>query len=99
MVSGQLHISPALPPGKEPAVPTVQETEWAPQPVWTLWSIEKSVAPAPNRTSAVQLTARRYTELFRLLKNCQYQLRKRKGGSYSRFDCGHVEKIFVPIVN
>jgi hypothetical protein len=25
----------ALPPGKEPPVPTVQEAGWAPEPVWT----------------------------------------------------------------
>jgi hypothetical protein len=25
----------ALPPGKEPPVPIVQEAEWAPEPVWT----------------------------------------------------------------
>jgi hypothetical protein len=27
----------ALPPGKEPPVPTVQEAGWAPEPVWTQW--------------------------------------------------------------
>jgi hypothetical protein len=35
---------------------------WTPQPVWTLWSREKSLASAGNRTSAVQLVARSYTD-------------------------------------
>jgi hypothetical protein len=35
-VSGQLHAPAALlPPGKGPPVPIVQETGWAPEPVWT----------------------------------------------------------------
>jgi hypothetical protein len=32
----------ALPPGKEPPVPTVQEAGWAPEPVWTQRLEEKS---------------------------------------------------------
>jgi hypothetical protein len=37
----------ALPPGKEPPVPTVQEAGWAPEPVWTqrfspMYVLEKS---------------------------------------------------------
>jgi hypothetical protein len=36
----------ALPPGKEPPVPTVQESGWAPQPVWTQRLEEKSSAIA-----------------------------------------------------
>jgi hypothetical protein len=37
MVSGQLHTPAALPPGKEPPVPTGQEAGWAPEPVWKTW--------------------------------------------------------------
>jgi hypothetical protein len=40
-----------LPPGKGPPVPIVQETGWAPEPVWTQRLEEKSFAPAGNRTS------------------------------------------------
>jgi hypothetical protein len=40
----------ALPPGKGPPVPTVQEAGWAPEPVWTQRIEEKSFAPAGDRT-------------------------------------------------
>jgi hypothetical protein len=48
---GQRH-SPAalLPPGKGPPVPIVQETGWAPEPVWTQRLDEKSFALAGDRT-------------------------------------------------
>jgi hypothetical protein len=36
----------ALPPGKGPPVPIVQEAGWAPEPVWTQRLEEKSSAPA-----------------------------------------------------
>jgi hypothetical protein len=39
-----------------------REAEWALNPVWTLWDKEKSLAPAVNRTPAVQPIARRYTD-------------------------------------
>jgi hypothetical protein len=35
-VSDKLHAPAALPPEKEPSVPTVYETGLAPEPVWTL---------------------------------------------------------------
>jgi hypothetical protein len=35
-----------LPPGKRPPVSIGQESEWAPEPVWTLGLEEKSPAPA-----------------------------------------------------
>jgi hypothetical protein len=35
----------ALPPGKGPPVPIVQEAVWAPEPVWTKRIEEKSFAP------------------------------------------------------
>jgi hypothetical protein len=41
----------ALPPGKGPPVPIVQEAGWAPEPVWTQRLEEKSFAPAGDRTS------------------------------------------------
>jgi hypothetical protein len=42
-VSGQDHVPAALyPPGKGPPVPIVQETGWAPEPVWTQRLEEKS---------------------------------------------------------
>jgi hypothetical protein len=40
-------------PGKRTPLPTGYEAEWAPEPVWTLWSTEKSLALAGNRTPAV----------------------------------------------
>jgi hypothetical protein len=36
----------ALPLGKELPIPTEQEAEWAPEPVWTQRLEEKSFAPA-----------------------------------------------------
>jgi hypothetical protein len=42
-VSGQLH---AL--GKEPLVPTGQEAQWAPGPVWKLWTREKNLLHLPD---------------------------------------------------
>jgi hypothetical protein len=41
-VSGQLQALAALPPGKEPLVPTGYEAGWAPESVWTLWNKEIS---------------------------------------------------------
>jgi hypothetical protein len=40
----------ALPPGKGPSVPIVQEAGWTSEPVWTQRLEEKSFAPAGNRT-------------------------------------------------
>jgi hypothetical protein len=40
----------ALPPGKGPPVPIVQEAGWASEPVWTERIEEKSFAPAGDRT-------------------------------------------------
>jgi hypothetical protein len=44
----------ALPLGKEPPVPIVQEAGWAPEPVWTQRLQEKSCASVGDRTPAVQ---------------------------------------------
>jgi hypothetical protein len=51
-VSDQLQATAALPPMKEPRVPIVLEAVWVPQLVWTLWSREKSLAPAGSQTPA-----------------------------------------------
>jgi hypothetical protein len=54
----------ALPPGKGPPVPIVQEAGRAPEPVWTQRLEEKSSAPAGDRTpvvQAVQPVVRHYT--------------------------------------
>jgi hypothetical protein len=38
-VSGQLHATAVLPPGKEHPVPIGQEVGWTPETVWTIWRI------------------------------------------------------------
>jgi hypothetical protein len=53
----------ALPPGKEPPIPTVQEAGWAPEPVWTQRGEEKSSASVGDRTPAAQSVVRHCTEL------------------------------------
>jgi hypothetical protein len=45
------HAGHALALGKRPLVPTVQETGWAPEPVWIQRLEEKSFASARDRTS------------------------------------------------
>jgi hypothetical protein len=52
----------ALPPGKEPPVPIVQEVGWAPQPVWTQGLEEKSSASVGGSTPAVQSAVRHCTD-------------------------------------
>jgi hypothetical protein len=52
----------ALPPGKEPPVPILQEAGWAPEPVWTKRLEEKSSASFGGRTPAVQSVVRHYTD-------------------------------------
>jgi hypothetical protein len=49
-----------LPAGKESLVRIKQEVGWAPGLVCTLWSRDRSLVPAGNRTLAVQPVARRY---------------------------------------
>jgi hypothetical protein len=51
----------ALPPGKEPPVPTVQEAGWAPEPVWTQRLEKKSSASVGDPTPAVQSVVRHCT--------------------------------------
>jgi len=58
-LSGQRHAPGALPPGKDPPVSIVQESRWAPEPVWTQVRVYISpfTAPAENRTTVVQTVA------------------------------------------
>jgi hypothetical protein len=67
-VSDKLYASAALPLKKEPR--NGQEVGWAPEPAWTLWSREKSLAPAGNRTTAVQPVARHYTDWAIAVHTC-----------------------------
>jgi len=50
----------ALPPGKGPPVPIVQEAGWAPQPVWIQRLEEKS--SAVDRIPSVYSVVRNYTD-------------------------------------
>jgi hypothetical protein len=62
-VSGQRHASAALyPRGKDPQYPIVQETGWAPEPVWMQRLEEKSSASVGDRTPIVQSVVRHYTD-------------------------------------
>jgi hypothetical protein len=63
-VSGQLHAPAALPPGKEPPVPTAYEAGWVPEAVWTMWRTENSwpYRDSNSYPSVVQLVASRYTD-------------------------------------
>jgi hypothetical protein len=62
---GEWSASPpgrALPPGKEPSVPIVQEAGWVPEPVWTQRLEEKCSASVGDRTTAVQSVVRHCTD-------------------------------------
>jgi hypothetical protein len=52
----------ALPPGKGPPVPIVQEAGWATEPVWTQRLEEKSSASVGDRTPVVRSVVRHYTD-------------------------------------
>jgi hypothetical protein len=56
-VSCHLHAPGALTP-----VPIGEDAGWAPEPAWTAWSIEKSLAPAGNRIPVVQYVGCHYTD-------------------------------------
>jgi hypothetical protein len=47
--------------GKVPSILIRYEAGWAPEPVWTLWSREKFLTSAGNRTPVLQPVERRYT--------------------------------------
>jgi hypothetical protein len=53
VMSGRFHVPAALPPRKDFPVPNRYGAGWAPEPVCTLWSEEKSLTPAGNRPPAV----------------------------------------------
>jgi hypothetical protein len=59
----------ALPPGKEPPVPTVQEAGWAPEPVWTQRLEENPYIPVEDGTPAVRSVDRHYTNWITQLPN------------------------------
>jgi hypothetical protein len=52
----------ALPPGKEPPVPIVQEVGWAPEPVWTQRLEEKCSTYVGDRTPVVKSVISHYTD-------------------------------------
>jgi hypothetical protein len=61
----------ALPPGKWPPVPIVQEAGWAPEPVWAQ-RIEENPLPLPGiEPRSSSLAARSQSELLRLLCSIQ----------------------------
>jgi hypothetical protein len=65
-VNVELHAQAVLPLEKEPPLPIVEEAGWAPEPAWTLWRKEKSLAPTGNGTvtpRSVQLVVK---SLYRL---------------------------------
>jgi hypothetical protein len=53
--SRQLHGTGRFTPGEKAPVPIGFEADWTPEPVWTLWSREKSLAPVSIRTPAVAM--------------------------------------------
>jgi hypothetical protein len=61
-VSGYLHAPAAVLLRKETPVSIGYEAGWASESVWTLWSREKSLASAENRTPAVHPVVRHYTD-------------------------------------
>jgi hypothetical protein len=61
-LNSNLHAPVTTPPGQEPPVRIGYEVGWAPESASTVWRREKSLAPAGNRTHAVQLVARRCTD-------------------------------------
>jgi hypothetical protein len=52
----------ALPAGKGPPIPIVQEAGWFPEPVWTQRLEEKSSASVGDRTTVVQSVVSHYTD-------------------------------------
>jgi hypothetical protein len=63
-VSGHLYTLATLLLSKEPPITIGTEAGWTPEPEWTLWRKEQSLAPAGNRTSTVQLESHHYTNVL-----------------------------------
>jgi hypothetical protein len=67
----------ALPPGKRPPVPTVQETGWTPEPVWTQRLEEKSFRLCLGSNldhPLVQPVVRHYTGWATWLTHCLFRI-------------------------
>lgn len=62
-VNCQFEALAALPPGKEPSVPTEYDARSAREIICTLWRREKSLHHTGNSTPAIQPVAPCYTEL------------------------------------
>jgi hypothetical protein len=59
----RLTLSPGrFTPDENSPVPNEMESWWASQPVWTLWSREKSLALVEDLTLDVHTVARPYTD-------------------------------------
>jgi hypothetical protein len=57
----------ALPPRKEPLVPTDYETGWALEPYWMLSKGEKSLTPTGNQTTIFQSSSLQPTYYLTIL--------------------------------
>jgi hypothetical protein len=69
-IRGQCHPSRALPPGKNPPVPTGEEVGWASEPFWTQRLQEKSCTSSGDRTLVTQsVDIVLFTELPHLLSS------------------------------
>jgi hypothetical protein len=63
----------ALPPGKGPPVPSVQEAGWAPEPVWTQRIKKKSFALAGDRTQLARFQKSHFLTVVFWVVMCGYQ--------------------------
>jgi hypothetical protein len=100
-VSGQLH-GPALNHRKKTPVPIGWKVGWAPRPVWTICSREKSLVPAGNRNQAVQPVViptelSRMPFIFVMASNyCKYYRSKAKSDRKFRYVPFDFSKIHEP---
>jgi hypothetical protein len=72
-VSGLLHAPAPFTPEVRAPVPIKEEAGWAPEPVWTLGSREKYIAPTGNRTRDVaiptELSGLNVTDVIQIINN------------------------------
>jgi hypothetical protein len=54
-------------------IPIGSEAGWEPEPVWTLWNGEESLAPADNRTTVSQQFVPRYSDELSRLYSPEYK--------------------------